>query len=549
MAFPQLSGQPVIILKEDAKRSGGREAQRANVMAARVIVEAVRSSLGPKGMDKMLVDSFGDVTVTNDGATILKEMDVDHPAAKMMVEVAKTQDEEVGDGTTTAVVLAGELLVKAQSLMEKGIHPSIIVEGISSASERVKQYLDEIGIKVNPLDRMILRKIADTALATKFLTEDKARLAGLVVDAILNVAQVVDGRYAVDIEDIKLEKKSGGNISDTRLIEGLVIDKEVVHSRMPKRVDEARIALIVKPFEIEKPEFDSKLTVENPEQLDAFIKKEEQLLEEMVEKLSSVGANVLLCQRGIDDAAQHYMAKKGILAVRRVKVSDMERLAKATGGRIVTDVSGLETSDLGYAETVEEKKVGDDKMLFIEGCKSPRAVTIFIRGGAERIVNEAERALHDALCVVRDVIRDPKVAAGGGAPEVEVARRLREYSRGIRGREQLAVMAYADALEGIPMALAENAGLDPVDILAELRARHDKGQVWAGIDPFRGAVQDMRKANVLEPLSVKAQAIASATEAACMILRIDDVVAAGKAGGGPSPPKKPEEGPGEAEES
>ncbi|MBS7623473.1 TCP-1/cpn60 chaperonin family protein [Candidatus Bathyarchaeota archaeon] len=549
MAFPQLSGQPIIILKEDSKRSAGREAQRANIMAARAIVEAVRSSLGPRGMDKMLVDSFGDVTVTNDGATILKEMDVDHPAAKMMVEVAKTQDEEVGDGTTTAVVLAGELLIKAQSLIEKGIHPSIIVEGISSANEKVKQYLDEIAIEVNPLERRILHKIADIALATKFLAEDKAKLAGLVVDAILNVAHQINGKYAVDIEDVKLEKKAGGNVSDTRLIRGLVIDKEVVHSRMPKRVDEARIALIVKPFEIEKPEFDSKLTVEKPEQLDAFIRKEEQLLEEMVERLSSAGANVLLCQRGIDDSAQHHMAKRGILAVRRVKVSDMERLAKATGGRIVTDVAGLEPSDLGYAETVEERKIGDDKMLFIEGCKSPRAVTIFIRGGAERIVNEAERALHDALCAVRDVVRDPRIVAGGGAPEVEVSRRLREYSRSVRGREQLAVMAFADALEGIPLALAENAGLDPVDILVELRARHDRGQVWAGIDPFGGTVRDMRKAGVLEPLSVKAQAVASAIEAACMILRIDDVVAAGRSGGGPSPPKTPEEGPGEAEES
>lgn len=549
MAFPQLSGQPILILKEGATRTRGRETQRTNVMAARIIAEAVKSSLGPKGMDKMLVDSFGDVTVTNDGATILKEMEVDHPVAKMMVEVAKTQDQEVGDGTTTAVVLAGELLNKAQSLIEKDVHPSIIVDGFFSAFEKAKQYLDEIAIKVEPSDRRILRKVADVAMATKLLTEDKERLAGLVVDAILAVAEQRSGKYEVDIEDVKVEKKAGGSISDTRLIKGLVVDKEVVHARMPKRVDDAKTALIVKPFEIEKPEFDSKLSVQTPEQLEAFIQKEEQLLKEMVEKLSSAGTNVLLCQRGIDDAAQHYMAKRCILAVRRVKVSDMERLAKATGGKIVTEVADLERSDLGYAKVVEERKIGDDRMLFIEGCKNPKAVTIFVRGGTERIVNEAERAIHDALCVVRDVVKEPKIAAGGGAPEAEVAKRLRNYARRTSGREQLAIMAFADALEAIPMALAENAGLDPVDTLVELRARHDKGQIWAGVDPFKGTVRDMRQIGVLEPLSVKSQAVASASEAASMILKIDDMIAVGKVGGGPMPPKAPEEGSGETEES
>jgi len=549
MALSQLSGQPILILKEGATRTRGRETQRTNVMAARIIAEAVRSSLGPKGMDKMLVDSFGDVTVTNDGATILKEMEVDHPVAKMMVEVAKTQDQEVGDGTTTAVVLAGELLSKAQSLVEKDVHPSVIVDGFSSAFEKAKQYLDAIAIKVEPSDRRILRKVADVAMATKLLTEDKYKLAGLVVDAILAVAEQRSGKYAVDIEDVKVEKKAGGSISDTRLIKGLVVDKEVVHARMPKRVDDAKIALIVKPFEMEKPEFDSKLSVETPEQLEAFIQKEEQLLKELVEKLSSAGTNVLLCQRGIDDAAQHYMAKKGILTVRRVKVSDMERLAKATGGRIVTEVADLERSDLGYAKTVEERKIGDDRMLFIEGCKNPKAVTIFVRGGTERIVNEAERAFHDALCVVGDVVKEPKIVAGGGAPEAEVAKRLRDYARRTSGREQLAIMAFADALEAIPMALAENAGLDPVDTLVELRARHDKGQIWAGVDPFKGTIRDMRQIGVLEPLSVKNQAIASASEAASMVLRIDDMIAVGKVGGGPTPPKAPEEGSGEAEES
>jgi len=549
VAFPQLSGQPILILKEGTTRTRGREAQRANITAVQVIGEVVKSSLGPKGMDKMLVDAFGDITVTNDGATILKEMEVEHPVAKMMVEVAKTQDQEVGDGTTTAVVLAGELLSKAQSLMEKEVHPSIIVEGFSTALEKSKELLDDIAIKVDPTDRKVLRRIADVAMATKLLTEEKEKIASVVVDAILTVAEQKAGKHTVDIEDVKVEKKPGGGLSDTRLIKGLVLDKEVVHGRMPKRVENAKIALIIKPFEIEKTEFDSKLSVETPDQLEAFIKKEEKLLEEMVEKLAEAGANVLLCQRGIDDMAQHYMARRGILAARRLKVSDMERLAKATGAKIVTEASGLSSSDVGYAKLVEERKIGEDKMLFIEGCKDPKAVTIFTRGGTERIVNEAERAIHDALCVVRDVVQEPKIVAGGGAPEAEVAQRLREYARKTSGREQLAVLAFADALEVIPMALAENAGLDPIDILVDLRARHERGQTWTGVDTSKGGAGDMYKLGILEPVSVKRQALESAGEASSMIVRIDDMIAVGKLAGGAPPSKPPEEGAGETEES
>ncbi|WP_455278488.1 thermosome subunit beta [[Eubacterium] cellulosolvens] len=545
MSAPQLSGQPILILKESATRTQGRDAQRANVSAARVLGELVRSSLGPKGMDKMLVDSFGDITITNDGATILKEMEIEHPAAKIMVEVAKTQDQEVGDGTTTAVLLASELLGKAQSLMEKNVHPSVIIEGFSTAFEMATSYLDKIAIKIRSNDHLMLRKIAEVALATKLVGEQRKLLANLVVDAVLAVAEMKSGKYVVDIEDVKIEKKAGGSVSDTRLIKGLLIDKEVVHTRMPKHIDNARIALIIKPLEIEKTEFDSKLSIASPEQLDSFLKKEENMLEQMVDILHKAGANVLMCQRGIDDAAQHFMAKRGILAIRRVKTSDMEHLAKATGGKVITEVSHLESADLGNAKLVEERKIGDDKMLFVEGCKNPKAVTIFIRGGTERIINEAERAIHDAICVVRDVVQEPKIVAGGGAPEAEVAKRLREYARKISGRSQLAVFSFSDALESIPMALAENAGLDPVDILVDLRSKHDKGQIWAGIDPLKGKVVDISKIGVYEPMSVKRQAIASSTEAATMILKIDEMIAVGKSEGGPTPPKPTEEGAGE----
>ncbi|MBS7651152.1 TCP-1/cpn60 chaperonin family protein [Candidatus Bathyarchaeota archaeon] len=544
--MPQLSGQPILILKEGATRTRGREAQRANIMAARIVSEALKTSLGPRGMDKMLVDSIGEVTVTNDGATVLKEISVEHPAARMMVEVAKTQDQEVGDGTTTAVVIAGELLTRAQALMEKGIHPTTLVEGFSVACEKARSYLDEISVRVKPTDKGMLRKIAEIAMATKTLAGEKDMLAEIASEAVLAVADKKGEKYMVDIEDVKIEKKAGGSLSDTKLVKGIVVDKEIVHARMPKRVEKAKIAMIIKPFEIEKPEFDSKLSIENPEQLEAFINREEKLLEEMVEKLAGTGANVLFCQRGIDDAAQYYMAKRGILATRRVKVADMERLAKATGGKVVTEVTHLQESDLGYADVVEEVKVGKDRMLFVEGCKNPRSVTIMVRGGNERMVYEAERAIHDAICVVRDVVQEPRIVAGGGAPEAEVARRLRDYARKTPGRLQLPILAFAEALESIPMILAENAGLDPIDILVEMRARHDKGEIWSGVDPVKGKVVDMYKIGVYEPLSVKRQALLSAAEAANMILRIDDLIAVGKSKS-ETPSKGSEEGAGEEE--
>ena len=521
-----LSGQPVLILKEGTQRTVGRDAMRANIMAARVIAEAIRTALGPKGMDKMLVDSFGDVTITNDGATILKEVDVQHPAAKMMVEVAKAQDDEVGDGTTTAVVIAGELLKKAEELLDQNIHPTIIVEGYRKATEQAIKILDEISQETSIDDEEMLKKAAMTAMHSKVVSGSRDYLANLVVNAVKSIAEKVDGQWKADIDDVKVEKKQGGSIEDTKLINGIVLDKEVVHPGMPRRVTTAKIALIDAPLEIEKTEFDAKIHINSPEQMKAFLDEEQRMLREMVEKIKEVGANVVLCQKGIDDVAQHFLAKAGILAVRRVKKSDMEKLAKATGGKIVTSIEDLTPQHLGEAELVEERKVADDKMVFVEGCKNPKAVSILIRGGTEHIVDEAERALHDALCVVRNIVHEPKVVPGGGAPEIEIARRLREYAETLSGREQLAVKAFADAIEVVPRTLAENAGLDPIDILVELRAKHEKGEWWAGINLVSGKVDDMRKLDVWEPASVKKQAIKSASEAAQMILRIDDVIAA-----------------------
>ena len=533
----QLAGQQVIILKEGTSRSRGQDAQKANIMAAKIIAESVRSSLGPKGMDKMLVDGFGDVTITNDGATILDEMEVQHPAAKMMVEVAKTQDDEVGDGTTTSVVIAGELLKKAEELIDQGIHPTVIVDGYREASTKALEVLNNIAIKVEPSDRATLRKIAEVSLASKILAEDKEAMAELAVNAILQVAEKTPEGFKVDIDDVKVEKKPGESLTDTALIKGIVLDKEIVHPGMPKRVEDAKIALIDAPIEIEKTEFDAKINIENPEQMKSFLDEEEKMLKDMTEKIVDAGANVLLCEKGIDDVAQHYLAKRGILAVRRVKQSDMEKLVKATGGRVVSNVNDLKADDLGFAKLVEERKVADDKMTFVEGAKNPKAVTILVRGGSERLVDEAERAIHDALCVVRDVVLDPRVVAGGGAPEAEVAKRLREHAQKLSGKEQLAVLSFADALETLPIALAENAGMDPIDILVALRAAHEKGQLWAGVDVNESKVGDLKEAGVIEPIGVKIQVIKSASEAAGMILKIDDVIAAAKskpdAGAGP----------------
>jgi len=536
----QFAGQPILILKEGTSRATGRDAQHASIAAARIVAESVKSSLGPKGMDKMLVDGFGDVTITNDGATILDEMEVQHPSAKMLVEVAKTQDDEVGDGTTTVVVLTGELLGKAEQLVDKDVHPMIVVDGYKLAAEKALEILEDVAIKVDPMDKSMLKKVASIALATKMLSEYADEVSDFVVRAVLEVAEKDAKGYKVDIDNIKVEKKPGESISDTKLIQGVLLDKEVVHPGMPKRVENARIVLLNCPLEVEKTEFDAKLNIKNPDQMKAFLDEEEKMLRDMVDKIASAGANVAICEKGIDDVAQHFLAKKGVLAVRRVKQSDMEKLVKATGAHVVTNLEDLGSKDLGSAQLVEERKVGDDKMTFVEGCKNPKAVTVLVRGGTERIVDEAERAVHDALCVVRDVVVNPKVVAGGGAPEAEVAKRLRAYADKFSGREQLAIQAFAEALESIPMALAENAGMDPIDTQVELRTKHGQGVIWAGVDPFKGKVADMAKQNVYEPLAVKIQLVQSASEAAGMILKIDDVIAASKKEM-KGPPKGPEE--------
>jgi len=520
--------QPIIILREGTERSRGSDARNANIMAARIVAEVVKSSLGPKGMDKMLVDSFGDVTITNDGATMLKEMDIQHPAAKMMVEVSKTQDDEVGDGTTTVVVLTGELLGKAVELMDKKIHPTVIIDGYRDAQEQALKFLEEISIEVDPKDKKTLKKIAMTSMASKLVSGYSDYLSKIAVDAILQVAEEKDGGYEVDLDMVKLEKKPGGSLTDTALIKGLVIDKEVIHADMPKLVRKARIGLLNASMEIEKTEFDSKIHIESPDEIQAYLDQEEQMLRDMVKKVKDAGVNVLFCQKGIDDMVQHFLAREGILAARRLKKSDMEALAKATGAKIVTSVDDLSKGDAGYAATVEERKIGDEKMLFVEGCRNPKAVSILVRGGTERIVDEADRSLHDALSVVRDVVREPKIVAGGGAPEIEVARRLRRYAEGLSGRERLAVSAFAEALEVVPTTLAENAGMDPIDAISDMQSRHEKGEMWIGLDSIKGEVSDMTSLDVYEPTQVKAQAVKSATEASTMLLKIDDIIASSK---------------------
>ncbi len=534
------SGQPVIILKEGSSQVKGNEAQRNNVFAARLIAEIVKTSLGPRGMDKMLVDSLGDVTITNDGATILKEIDVQHPAAKMLVEISKTTDNEVGDGTTSAVVLAGALLEKAEELIAKDVHPTIIVDGYWKAADKAVEYLDEISVKVKPGDKQTLNHVARTSMLTKLVAVNSEELASLVVDALLLVAEKkTEGEtatYKVDIDNVKVEKKPGGSLTDTKLIKGIVLDKEVVHSGMPKRVENAKIALVNSALEIEKTEFSAEIRINDPTQMKKFLDEENEMLKTMVEKLSSTGANVVICQKGIDDIAQHFLAKKGILAVRRSKESDMTKLSKATGGRIATNLEDITEKDLGFAALVEERRVEQDKWVFIEGCKNPKAVTLLIRGGSQRIVDEAERSVHDAIMVVKDVLEKPVIVAGGGAPEAELSARVREYSTRLSGREQLAVQKFAEGLEVIPLTLAINAGMDPIDTQVEIRAKHGQGRKWFGINAHTGKVSDMMADDVVEPSAVKEQIIRSATEAASMLLRIDDVVSTGKSGP-PSPPK------------
>ena len=531
------SGQPVLILKEGSNQSRGKEAQRNNIQAAKLVAEIVKSSIGPRGMDKMLVDSLGDVTITNDGATMLKEIDVQHPAAKMLVEVSKATDNEVGDGTTSAVILAGALLEKAEVLIDKGVHPTIIVEGYNKAAAQAIKLLNEIAEKIPANGKEWLIKIARTSMQTKLVSRESQELAELIVSAVLQVAEKNDnGTYKVDLDNIKVEKKPGGSLRDTTLIKGIVLDKEVVHAGMPKRVEKAKIALVNAAFEIEKTEFDAKLNINDPSMMKKFLDEETRMLKEMADKVVAIGANVLVCQKGMDDIAQHYLAKAGVLAVRRAKESDLTKLAKATGARIANNFDDLSSKDLGHADLVEERKVEQDKWVFIEGCKNPKAVTILIRGGTQRIVDEAERSMHDALMVSKDVVEKPAIVAGGGAPEAEVAALVMKWTEKLNGREQLAAQKFAEALETIPICLATNAGLDPIDTMTEIRAKHAEGGRWFGVEAKEGRVKDMYKENVLEPLSVKEQIVKSATEAACMILRIDDVIAAGKSKGPSGPP-------------
>jgi len=537
MAYLTTSGgQPILILKEGTSRRRGREAQRNNIMAARIIAEVLRSTLGPRGMDKMLIDSLGDITITNDGATILDEIEVEHPAAKMMVEVAKTQDDMVGDGTTTAVVLAGELLKRAEELLDQNIHPTVIVSGYRKAVQKAVEILNKIAVEISLEDKETLKKIALTSMASKAVGAAKDHLAEIAIDAVKQIVEERGGKRIADIDNIQIIKKEGKSIFDTQLVNGIIIDKEVVHPGMPKRIAEAKIALLNCPLEVEKTEFNAEIRIRDPTQMKAFLDQETRMLKEMVEKIKAVGANVVFCQKGIDDMAQHFLAKEGILAARRVKQSDMEKLARATGGRIVTNLDDLKTEDLGAAGLVEERKVGDDKMIFVEKCKNPRSVAILIRAGLERMVDEAERAMHDALSVVSDVIENNKIVAGGGAVEAEIAKHLRDYATTVGGREQLAIEAFAESIEIIPKTLAENAGLEPIDIMVELRAAHEKtdGQ-FMGVDVYNGKIVNMYEKGVIEPLAVKEQAIKSAAEAASMILRIDDVIAASK-------PKEEEKG-------
>jgi thermosome len=530
----QMAGQPIFILREGSQRTKGREAQSNNIMAAKAVAEAVRTTLGPKGMDKMLVDSLGDVVITNDGATILKEMDIEHPAAKMIVEVSKTQDDEVGDGTTTAAVIAGELLKKAEELIEQDVHPTIIASGYRLASERAAEILQTLAKKVTIDDEDILLNIAGTAMTGKGAEATKVVLSRIAVSAIKSIVDTTNGSNKVEMDNISVEKKVGARIEDSELITGMIIDKERVHSNMPKKVPNAKIALINTAIELKETEVDAEISITSPEQLQSFLDQEEKMIRSIVDKIVSSGATVVFCQKGIDDMAQHFLAKSGIFAVRRVKKSDMQKLARATGGRLITNMDEITAEDLGKAQLVEEKKVGGDEMTFVTGCENPKAVSILLRGGTEHVIDNIERALHDALRVVGVAIEDETLVAGGGSPEVELALRLYEYAATLSGREQLAVKAFSEALEIIPRTLAENAGLDPIDKLMELRAHHEKGSKTAGLNVYTGEIIDMWQAGVVEPLRVKTQAINAASESAVMILRIDDIIASTRAPAGPS---------------
>ena len=538
------AGQPVLILKEGTGRRRGRDAQRNNIMAARIIAEVLRTTLGPRGMDKMLIDSLGDITITNDGAAILDEIDVEHPAAKMMVEIAKTQDDMVGDGTTTAVILAGELLRKAEELLNQNIHPTVIVGGYRKAVQKAVEALDKVGTTVDPKDRATLKKVAVTSMGSKAVGAARDHLAEIAIDAVKQIAEQRGEKRIADIDHIQIIKKEGKSLFDTQLVRGIIVDKEVVHASMPKRVENAKIALLDCPLEVEKTEFNAEIRISDPTKIKAFLDKETRMLKEMVEKIKVSGAKVLFCQKGIDDMAQHFLAKEGVITARRVKQSDMEKLARATGGRVITNLDDLKNTDLGKAGLVEERKVGEDKMIFVEKCKDPHSVAVLIRAGLERMVDEAERAMNDALSVVADVIEYNKIVAGGGAIEADIAKVLRSYATKVGGREQLAIEAFADSIEIVPKTLAENAGLESIDILVGLRAAHEKAKGHLmGVDVFTGKIVDMNKNGVVEPLKVKEQAMKSASEVASMIIRIDDVIAATKpkAGKAPGMPEMPEE--------
>ena len=527
------ANMPVVLLKDGAEQSKGREAQKNNISAAKIIAEIVHTSLGPRGMDKMLVDSLGDVTITNDGATILKEIDVQHPAAKMLVEISKTTDNEVGDGTTSAVVLAGALLEHAESLIIQDVHPTIIVDGYRKSAKKAKQFLDDIAEKITANDKASLLKIAKTSMQTKLVRKNSDQLAEMVVKAVISVAEKNNEKYTVDIDDIKVEKKSGGSISDSAIVKGIVLDKEIVHSGMPNKVTAGKIALINTALEINKTETDAKINISNPQQMKSFLDEENRMLKTMVDKVIGSGATVVLCQKGIDDMAQHYLAKAGILAVRRVKESDMTKLAKATGARVVNNLDDLFEKDLGSAELIQEKKVEEDKWVFVEGCKHPKSVTLLLRAGSQRVVDDVERSIHDSLMVVKDVMELPSIVAGGGSPETYAATKIRNWAKSLEGREQLAAEKFADALESIPLALAENAGMDPIDTLTNLRSKQIKGEKWIGIDVMKAKVGNMKTSDIIEPLAVKQQIVSAASEAACMILRIDDVIATAKSAGPP----------------
>lgn len=532
---------PILLLKEGSTETKDKDAQRNNITAAKLVTQMVKSSLGPRGMDKMLVDTLGDVTITNDGATILKEIEVEHPAAKIMVEISKSVDNEVGDGTTSVVLLAGSLLEKAEELINKKVHPTIIVDGFRKSAEKAIELLKEIAEKIDPTDKEYLKKIATTSMSSKLTSTNSPELSNVVINAVLSIVEKFDEynkRFKVDIDNIKVEKKPGGSIGDTKLINGIVLDKEVVHGGMPKRIENAKIVLLNCPLEIEKTEFDAKININNPEQIQKFINEENMMLKAMVDKISNTEANVVLCQKGIDEMAQHYLAKSGILSVRRIKESDMFKLSKATGARLITNLDDLTKEDVGYANLVEERQIESDKWVFVEECKNPKSVTILVRGGSQRVIDEAERSIHDAIMSVKDVIEYPYIITGAGASEAFLSHRLREWTNRLSGREQLAAEKFIEALESIPLTLAENAGMDPIDSKVELHAKvSTSNKPKYGIDVIQGKISDVSVKEIVEPLAVKEQVINAASEASSMILRIDNVIASSKSKTptGPSP--------------